>query len=204
MNSSRRGSRLLDFLEKKKRNERKKIRDKQGFVWRRMVHDDTAEDLPSSRAPHLGHGATPWIPSEGTPSIASTTPLPISTDQMLRKISMISNRSEPVGVPHGGAGPEGGESTSMTSFKTCPSDSNLQNLVPKQVADNYKPPIPLPVAVQQNTTPLKSTLATPTPPPSHQRTPSSSATPPTIVTNPQNATSNENVIGGVRHLVRER
>ena len=171
-----------------------------------MVPDEIAEDLPSPRAPHLGHAYGTWLPSsEGTPSIASTTPLPslatVSTDQMLRKISLMSNKSEPA---NSDSNP--GENASLTSFKTCPSDSNLSSLVPRQVAESYKPAIPLP---RLSATPTnKSTLATPTPPPP----PTGSAGP----TQPQraastpasesanSATATENVIGGVRHLVRER
>merc|ERR1719433_2304655 len=132
---SRRGSRLLDFLEKKKKTDRKRYKDKQGFVWRRMVHEDT-EDLPSPRAPHLGQWpASPWLnPSEAgggmtasivptqmpqsppPPSLASISPPP-TTDQTLRKISMLSNSSEP---PLSTQPPVQLDSDSLTSFKTCP------------------------------------------------------------------------------------
>lgn len=52
----RRGSRITDLLDKRKKPENKKRkRDKQGFYWRRMVHD--VEDLPRPRTPHLGNTA---------------------------------------------------------------------------------------------------------------------------------------------------
>lgn len=69
----RRGSRLLEYLEKK--NKKKKYKDKQGFVWRRMVHDN--EDfLPAPRAPSLGQGACPWLVPKD--SIAPAAPPPFA------------------------------------------------------------------------------------------------------------------------------
>lgn len=58
------------------------------------------EDLPASRAPSLGRGISPWLEATPLPSLAS--------------------------VPRKTSAPAvAGESTSLTSFKTCPSDSNL-------------------------------------------------------------------------------
>ena len=131
-----------------------------GFVWRRMVQEET-DYLPAPRAPHLGQWASPWqsppeVPGGGGNSTTSSTPMPSlapisTTDQTLRKISMLSNSSEPPLTTH----PVQVDSDSLTSFKTCPSDSNLASLiVPRGTADPaYKSPIPLPVAVNNNATP---------------------------------------------------
>merc|ERR1719433_116414 len=213
---SRRGSRLLDFLEKKKKTDRKRYKDKQGFVWRRMVPEET-EDLPSPRAPHLGQWPdSPWLnPSEAgsvptasiistplpqlppqPPSLASTSSPP-TTDQTLRKISQLrklSNSSEPPlctrppPVQHM-------DSDSLTSFKTCPSDSNLQSLIVPRIVTDYKSPIPLPVAVNATSvhgtripsphsppqTPMKST---PIPQPAPSSYPQTGATPAPVMTTP--------------------
>jgi len=124
-----------------------------------MVQEET-DYLPTPRAPHLGQWASPWqsppeVPGGGN-STTSSTPLPSlaplsTTDQTLRKISMLSNSSEPPLTTH----PVQVDSDSLTSFKTCPSDSNLASLiVPRGTADPaYKSPIPLPVAVN-NATPI--------------------------------------------------
>jgi len=250
---SRRGSRLLDFLENKKKKDRKRYKDKQGFVWRRMVPEET-EDLPSPRAPHLGQWpATPWLnPSEAggdTTASIQSTPLPPpslasslsspTTEQTLRKISMLSHSSEP---PLSTQPPVQFDSDSLTSFKTCPSDSNLQSLiVPRIVTDTYKSPIPMPVAVNNATsargpripsphsppqTPIKSTpipqpapssypqagvtpaptMTTPVAAPMQVNMPQALTQQPNAITHrpvPQNQTSSENVIGGVRHLLRD-
>jgi len=206
--TARRGSRLLEFLEKKNKKDRKKYKDKQGFVWRRMIHDN--EDLPAPRAPSLG--ATPWlVSSDGSSSVAST-PMPSLAPivNMERKISMLSNKSEPPPVlPQYEA-----ESCSLTSFKTCPSDPNLTNLVPRQVSDNYKlqSPIPLPVAI--NARPI---AGKPPPYPAQQpqqqqpaaaaaaaAVPAAASTSPRRSSVPPAQRPPDNVIGGVRHLVRDR
>lgn len=154
-NGGRRGSKLLEFLEKKKvkngAGAKHRYKDKQGFVWRRMLPNETfEEDLPRPRAPHLGHGATPWLyHSEGStplPSLVSVT----STD--LRKISAPSDPTI--------------DNTSLTSFKTCPSDSNI---LPVATAAAQRPKVSLPIPTSL--------------PQPHQN-------------------SDENVIAGVRHLVR--
>jgi len=268
---SRRGSRLFDFLEKKKKNDRKRYKDKEGFVWRRMVHEDT-EELPRPRAPHLGQyiqtlpdgttphlgqqWASPWLnPSEagGGTTASISTPLtqpplpgmpaslsPPTTDQTLRKISMLSNSCEP---PLCTQPPVQLDSDSLTSFKTCPSDSSLPSLlVPRQVADTYKSPIPMPVAVNATLPPLGTRIppphspppqtplkSTPLPQPAPSSYPQAGVTPapttttpvaapvqanmsqaltqqpqhPNAITRPVQVQTSENVIGGVRHLVRD-
>lgn len=186
---SRRGSKLLDFLEMKKRKPPKRVyKDKQGFVWRRMVHDND-DYLSAPRAPSLGMGAsTPFTDTPG-PSSLSTTPMPppgLLSDS--RKISIISNRSEPVRPP-----PEA-DNASMTSFKTCPSDSNINNLVPRQVSETYyKPPMPLPVAKPQ--VPPVMSKSTP-----QANNPQRTLPPPSA----PSAAPSDPVVGGVRHLVRDR
>jgi len=285
---SRRGSRLFDFLEKKKKNDRKRYKDKEGFVWRRMVHEET-EELPSPRAPHLGQWpASPWLnPSEagGDTTASISTPLPqpppppplapflpqttdqtlrrismlsnssepplctqptgppasippLTTDQTLRKISMLSNSSEPLLCTQP---PVQLDSDSLTSFKTCPSDSELQTLIAPRIAtDTFKSPVPMPVVVNNATsligtqipspysppqTPIKSTpipqptpssylqagvtpaptMTTPVAAPVQDNMPQALTQQPNAITHrpvPHNQTS-ENVIGGVRHLVRD-
>merc|ERR1712008_118047 len=49
--SPRRGSKLLDFLDKKKKD-KKRYKDKQGFVWRRMVQENRL--LAHSKSPPPG------------------------------------------------------------------------------------------------------------------------------------------------------
>lgn len=86
----RRGSRLLEFLEKKNKKDKKKYKDKQGFVWRRMIHDN--EDfLPAPRAPSLGQGACPWLLSKDY-SIAS---MPAASPPLA---PILSNKSEPAPI----------------------------------------------------------------------------------------------------------
>ena len=154
-----------------------------------MVHDND-DYLSAPRAPSLGQGATTPFPDTPGPSSLSTTPMPPSTilpDS--RKISIISNRSDPAGprIPEA-------DNASMTSFKTCPSDSNINSLVPRQVSENYyKPPIPLPVvkppqaqSVMTKSTPQARPLTPIAPPPAAPATPADQG------------------VGGVRHLVRDR
>ncbi|XP_059085516.1 bestrophin-3-like isoform X3 [Tigriopus californicus] len=67
---TRRGSKLSDLIEKKKPAEKKKRKkDKQGFVWRRMIHEDT-EELPRTRTPHLGSAgnAQGWLNQSSMPT----------------------------------------------------------------------------------------------------------------------------------------
>ena len=202
-----------------------------------MVHEDT-EDLPSPRAPHLGQ----WLnnPSEDGGSAvptASSTPLPSlasisTTDQTLRKISILSNASEPPlctqppPPPGGPSEPPGPpvqvDSDSLTSFKTCPSDSNLSGIIGPRLniadanATYNKSPIPLPVAKPSprpmTPSPSKSTPApvavpnfnpgaTPIAAPAPVQTPMPNQ--PNAITNRPMTPRSENVIGGVRHLVRD-
>lgn len=232
---SRRGSKLNDFLEMKKRKPPKRAyKDKQGmyencksdilnlivnpspgFVWRRMVHD-TDDYLSAPRPPSLGQGAA----YTGDPSSLSSTPLPPSLfpsdTSSSRKISIISNRSEPANprIP-----PEG-DNASMTSFKTCPSDSNINSLVvPRQVPANEtyynKPPIPMPVikapapasAIPIGAGPAHmSVMSKSTPQANNPQVPirSAATAPAPPPTNANSAPPADPLVGGVRHLVRDR
>ena len=102
-----------------------------GFVWRRMVHDND-DFLHSSRTPHLGQGASSLIPgsdsqtSLGTNSSTSPRLNLTQVSELQRKISAISNHNNPNIIPiieqqQGTSA----DTTSMTSFKTCPSDPYL-------------------------------------------------------------------------------
>jgi len=72
---NRRGSKLADILkynqEKKRRNKDKRYRDKQGFLWRRMVPD---EDLPMSRTPQPHIPGTPRTPPQLSAHPSPTQP----------------------------------------------------------------------------------------------------------------------------------
>ena len=90
-----------------------------------MVHDND-DFLHSSRTPHLGQGAaSSLIPSESQTSLgttnSSTSPRLNLTQvsELQRKISAISNHNNPI------IDQQQGDTTSMTSFKTCPSDPYL-------------------------------------------------------------------------------
>ena len=131
-----------------------------GFVWRRMTHD--TEDLPSPRAPHLGKGAAPWIhfeqqqqlqqhPQRQQQYIPLTRALPVASAPPYQPSQHHHHDHLPPlqvtfpGVePHRTPNPKRTQSfeddaTSITSFKTCPSDPNLMaNLVPRQISDNYE------------------------------------------------------------------
>jgi len=84
---NRRGSKLADILkynqEKKRRNKDKRYRDKQGFLWRRMVPD---EDLPISRTPQPHIPGTPRTPPLPQPQ---PQPPPISTPILGRNLAKI-------------------------------------------------------------------------------------------------------------------
>ena len=116
---------------------------KTGFVWRRMVHEND-DFLHSSRTPHLGQGASSFqIPgSESSQNSNSSTSPRLNLTQvseLQRKISAISNQNHNINNPNinptsGGTGYpdqqqqqqlQGADTTSMTSFKTCPSDPYL-------------------------------------------------------------------------------
>ena len=159
-----------------------------------MVHDND-DYLSAPRAPSLGQGASTPFPDTPGPASLSTTPMPPSSilpDS--RKISIISNRSDPASrIP-----PAEADNASMTSFKTCPSDSNINNLVPRQVSETYyKPPIPLPV-VKPPQAPSVMTKSTPQAMnPARPLTPM--APPPAAPATPADSGG-----GGVRHLVRDR
>jgi len=101
------------------------------------------EDLPRPRTPHLGQGAAPWISYEQQQQQQQQRqknhqqPIPLTRQQHHHAGDAAPNsdhrrtKSNP--------GPEPDDSTSLTSFKTCPSDPNLlANLLPRQVFDNYE------------------------------------------------------------------
>lgn len=113
-----------------------------GFVWRRMIPAET-EDLPKPRTPHLGHGSAPWISYEQQQQqqnrqqpqqhIPMTRQLQPTAD--LPQVAFNNDHRRTKSNP----GPDQEDTTSLTSFKTCPSDPNLlANLLPRQVFDNYE------------------------------------------------------------------
>lgn len=152
--AARRGSKLQDLLkynqEKRRRGRDKPYRDKQGFVWRRMVPD---EELPVPRAPQ------PHLPSQlPPPRPASQHPPPHQPN--IKYISQIpsidveymdpQDSGDSRTLPRDGSlPPEAVARTprdpdtcslrsvrSENSFQTCSSEPQL-NLVPRQVADTY-------------------------------------------------------------------
>lgn len=203
----RRGSKLLELFDNKKRKQPIKYRDKQGFVWRRMVQDSD-DLLVHSRAPNLGQGPKS-LPSESLSSLATSSTLqprlnlnltPLSAEQQ-RKLT--NNHISPTtSILEAG-------SDSLTSFKSCTSDpNNINNLVPKQVSENYAPQppsapqpqakIPLPTLVVTSRS-SKDRTRSPSAPIEHRR--SKTGSPPA---QHPNDSSKENVIQGVRHLSRDR
>lgn len=202
----RRGSKLIELFDNKKRKQPIKYRDKQGFVWRRMVQDSD-DLLVHSRAPNLGQGPKS-LPSESMSSLATSSTLqprlnlnftPMSAEQQ-RKLSQNLNNHVPTAPLV-----EGG-SDSLTSFKSCTSDPNLNNLVPKKVSESYggsgqpqpqtPAKIPLPTLVVTSRS-SKDRTRSPSAPVEHRR--SKTGSPP-----PQALDNKENVIQGVRHLSRDR
>ena len=103
------------------------------------------EDLPRPRTPHLGQGAAPWISYEQQQQQQQRQ----HNHQQLIPMTRQQHQQGGDG-PHtpsnndhrrtkSNPGPEQDDSTSLTSFKTCPSDPNLlANLLPRQVFDNYE------------------------------------------------------------------
>jgi hypothetical protein len=197
--SGRRGSKLIDILDTKKKRPPIKYKDKQGFVWRRMVHDSD-DFLHTSRTPHLGQGANSIIPSESLSSLTTMQqsqrlPNLTSISDYQRKLSALSNHNHPI-VSELDESTKF-DSTSMTSFKTCPSDPNLNSLVPKQVSDTYgtgKVPLPLLVTTRPPNERARSS--------SEIRRSKTGSTPPALTST--DSQSQENVIQGVKHLVRDR
>jgi len=90
--TNRRGSKLTDILkynqEKRRRNRDKRYKDKQGFVWRRVVPDD---DLPISRTPH------PHLP--GTPRTITPPHLPGSPKSPALSQGRLTAQIEPEAPP---------------------------------------------------------------------------------------------------------
>eukprot|EP00096_Caligus_rogercresseyi_P003293 TRINITY_DN1607_c0_g1_i1.p1 TRINITY_DN1607_c0_g1~~TRINITY_DN1607_c0_g1_i1.p1 ORF type:complete len:610 (+),score=170.76 TRINITY_DN1607_c0_g1_i1:314-2143(+) len=140
----RRGSRFSSSSGSamdKKRNSysaggKQRKKNKQGFVWRRMIHD--SDDLPKPRAPHLG-------PLPDPPSLLLEDP----------KSAILggSYRPNPTNLLSGGPPPPPPQTTqrpdeetaSIASFRTCPSDPNLLGglVVPRSVCEVYEhPPTP--------------------------------------------------------------
>lgn len=164
---NRRGSKLADILkynqEKKRRNKDKRYRDKQGFLWRRMVQD---EDLPMSRTPQpqipgtprtppaqphptsprsLGVNLSkiPKIPSIDTECVDSEDPCPLdSSNNLTVPESGMRDGSLPPELPLVPRAVRDPDSFSLhsnrseNSFKTCSSEPQL-NLIPRQVSENY-------------------------------------------------------------------
>ena len=107
-----------------------------------MIPADT-EDLPKPRTPHLGQGSAPWISYEQQQQQQQQ-------HRQQQHIPMTRQTLQTADVPQvtfnndhrrakSNPGPDQEDSTSLTSFKTCPSDPNLlANLLPRQVFDNYE------------------------------------------------------------------
>ena len=169
---------------------------------------DSDDLLVHSRAPNLGQGPKS-LPSESMSSLAATSSTlqprlnlnftPMSAEQQ-RKLSQNLNNHVPTAPLV-----EGG-SDSLTSFKSCTSDPNLNNLVPKKVSESYggsgqpqpqtPAKIPLPTLVVTSRS-SKDRTRSPSAPVEHRR--SKTGSPP-----PQALDNKENVIQGVRHLSRDR
>ena len=168
---------------------------------------DSDDLLVHSRAPNLGQGPKS-LPSESMSSLATSSTLqprlnlnftPMSAEQQ-RKLSQNLNNHVPTAPLV-----EGG-SDSLTSFKSCTSDPNLNNLVPKKVSESYggsgqpqpqtPAKIPLPTLVVTSRS-SKDRTRSPSAPVEHRR--SKTGSPP-----PQALDNKENVIQGVRHLSRDR
>ncbi|XP_040577897.1 bestrophin-2a isoform X3 [Lepeophtheirus salmonis] len=131
--SKRRSSRISNSsgFEKKKNlsvggnNSSRRKKTKQGFVWRRMVHD--TEDLPKPRTPHLG-----LLPDHRGAICDS-----VIDESRTKSSSLIS-----VPVPLSNSTKMDDENISVNSFRTCPSDPNLigglnSMIVPRSVSENY-------------------------------------------------------------------
>ena len=171
-----------------------------------MVHDSD-DFLHTSRTPHLGQGANSIIPNSESLSSLTTMqqqqqsqrlPNLTSISDYQRKLSALSNHNQYPIVSSSELGDSTKfDSTSMTSFKTCPSDPNLNSLVPKQVSDTYgtgKVPLPLLVTTRPPNERARSS--------SEIRRSKTGSTPPALTST--DSQSQENVIQGVKHLVRDR
>lgn len=98
-----------------------------------MTHE--TEDLPRPRTPRLGQGSAPWMTydQQQQQRYQQQQQAPVSPPRPQNDLQIRG--------PPDSRRPRPGEddSTSVGSFKTCPSDPNmLANLVPRQVADNYE------------------------------------------------------------------
>jgi len=146
--TARRGSKLQDLLkynqEKRRRGRDKRYRDKQGFVWRRMVPD---EELPVPRAPqpHLPSQLPPPRPAAQQPprqpNIKYISQIPSIDVEYMDPQDSCDSRTLPRdgSLPPEARTPRDPDTCSLrseNSFQTCSSEPQL-NLVPRQVADTY-------------------------------------------------------------------
>jgi hypothetical protein len=157
--SSRRGSKLQDILkynqEKKRKN--KRYKDKEGFVWRRMIPD---QEFPVSRTPqpHLPDSSRLILPPQPpqpnpryNPKMQKISSIDVEgLDSLELPVSDFRTRSQDASLPPAPGSkqsryPRDPETCSLrsvhseNSFKTCSSEPEL-NLVPRAVSDNYSAP----------------------------------------------------------------
>lgn len=169
--ATRRGSKLTDLLkynqEKKRKGRGNRYKDKQGFVWRKMEHD---EDLPIPRTPQPQLPRLPQLqpqprsqqqPQDSQPphnhssKMKNIGKIPSIDVECLEAEEVLSSDSR--NLPRDGSlppdlfprPPRDPDAVSLhslrseNSFKTCSSEPQL-NLVPRQVADTYEDRAPMP------------------------------------------------------------
>jgi hypothetical protein len=144
--SDRRASKLSDlmnFQEKKGRRKDKRYKDKQGFVWRRMVPDQ--EQLPHPRPPNIVLQPNPLLPPTIQPDPRDTRP----PSNLVRQPSI--NQPTPQGTNPAAVKKPAKVGPSMTSpnqedsyspqsvrsdasFKTCASEPRSTS-VPRKVSE---------------------------------------------------------------------
>jgi len=103
-----------------------------------MAHEP--EDLPRPRTPRLGQGSAPWMTfdqqqqqryNQQAAALANQQP-----QNDLQGRGPTQQQQQPDSRKHR---PGEDDSTSVGSFKTCPSDPNMvASLVPRQISDNYE------------------------------------------------------------------
>lgn len=132
------GSRLSDLMEKGKGGKKvKRKKDKQGFVWRRMIHDQ--EDFSQSRTPRLAPTPAPSSTAlrHSPESLPYRRPGPASrSPQAMMTSSAGTSPRRPMDRNMEPSLSMEEDRASVNSFKTCPSETNLSYL-PRQVSDTY-------------------------------------------------------------------
>jgi len=150
--SNRRGSRLSDIIQmQEKKKKPKRYKDKQGFTWRPLIHD---EELPVPRAPHphidkkqdlqqipSNSNSLPQLKPNGdlkTTSRPKIEPPPRKHSRPVEETSIFI--SEPLDPDPPIRDPDTcslKSNRSENSFKTASSDPQI-NFIPRQVSDSYK------------------------------------------------------------------